>query len=409
MLRDDANRIIEMAISAVLPSNAVKRALAGKDFEGRRITLVAIGKAAWEMAYAAVEILKDQIAQGVVVTKYGHSRGRIGTLQVYEAGHPIPDQNSFRATQCVLDIVSALDESDVVLFLVSGGGSALFEKPLIPVSEFEQLTRELLSCGADITEINIIRKRFSAVKGGRFAEICSPAKVCSIVLSDIIGDPIDLIASGPAHPDKSTTEDAEKLFEKYHLTLTESMKRCMQRDTPKELTNVDSYITGSVSQLCVAAENACKRLGYEPMILTSSLSCTARDAGVFLSNIAQHYRNTSKSLAFLAGGETVVRVCGGGLGGRNQELALAAAAGISELCNTAVFSVGSDGTDGPTDAAGGYVDDETALLLKRQGVDIFSALQDNDSYHALEQCGGLIKTGPTGTNVNDIAVLLIKR
>ncbi len=198
------------------------------------------------------------------------------------------------------------------------------------------------------------------------------------------------------------------MAEKYGLTLTEEMRALLAVETPKSLDNVETHITGSVRQLCLAAQEECRALGYTPVVLTASLSCTAREAGAFLANIAQYHHGGGRKLAFLAGGETVVQLTGGGLGGRNQELALAAAPGLAGLSGAAVFSLGSDGTDGPTDAAGGYVDGSTAQALGEQGVDIFAVLKDNDSYHALEKTGGLIKTGPTGTNVNDIAAVLIE-
>ena len=257
--------------------------------------------------------------------------------------------------------------------------------------------------------MNTIRKRLSAVKGGRFARHCAPAKVFSIVLSDIIGDPLDMIASGPAYPDSSTCDDARAIAAKYGLHLSLAAARCLEEETPKALDNVDTVITGSVRELCAAAAGACRELGYEPVVLTDSLDCEAREAGAFLAAIARSHQDTGRSLAFLAGGETVVHLTGTGLGGRNQELALSAAAGIAGLADTAVFSVGSDGTDGPTDAAGGFVTGQTRDALAGQGVRIFDVLKDNDAYHALEACGGLLRTGATGTNVNDVAVLLIRR
>lgn len=408
-LRNDADKIIEKAIAEVLPDAAVKKALAGRTFGNGRLILVAIGKAAWQMAKAAHNELEGKISEGIVITKYHHNKGAIGSLQIFEAGHPVPDENSYRATQAVIDMINELSAEDTVLFLISGGGSALFEKPLISATDMDRLTNELLASGADIVEMNTIRKRFSAVKGGRFGAMCAPAKVFSIVLSDIIGDPLDMIASGPAYPDSKTAEEAVEVAEKYHLTLTDRMKELLLVETPKELHNVESHITGSVSELCVAAANACKDLGYEPTILTASLACEAKEAGVYLADIAKAHQSTAKSLAFIAGGETVVKITGDGLGGRNQELVLAAAEGIFGLEGTAIFSVGSDGTDGPTDAAGGYVDKDTAEVLAECGLVIASVLQRNDAYHALDVCGGLIKTGPTGTNVNDVAVVLIKR
>lgn len=361
------------------------------------------------MAKAAVDQLGGRIHHGVVVTKYEHSKGPLPGLDIYEAGHPVPDGNSYRATQAAIDAVTGLEPEDTVLFLLSGGGSALFEKPIIPPEDLDRLTKELLACGADIVEMNTVRKRFSAVKGGKFAALCAPAKVFSIVLSDIIGDPLDMIASGPAYPDSSTAEQAMAVAAKYKLTLTEEMRALLAVETPKVLDNVETHITGSVRQLCLAAEAACRELGYEPTVLTASLSCTARDAGTMLGNIAQYHQGSPTSLAFIAGGETVVHLTGHGKGGRNQELALSAASAIAGLRETAVFSLGSDGTDGPTDAAGGYTDQDTAATLAAQGVDIFDILQNNDAYHALEKCGGLIKTGATGTNVNDVSVLLIRR
>jgi len=394
------------ALAAAMPDAAVRAALAEARFSGGKLVLVAAGKAGWQMAQAACGQIGSRISGGVVITKYDHSKGPIGNLAIYEAGHPVPDANSFRATQAAIDAVTGLTEQDTVLFLLSGGGSALFEKPLIPEEDLNRLTRQLLACGADIVEINTVRKRFSAVKGGRFAQLCQPAKVFTIVLSDVLGDRLDMIASGPAYPDSSTCEDAKRIVRKYNLTLTEQMERLLRMETPKKLDNVETHITGSVRQLCLAAERECRRLGYETVTLTDRLCCTARDAGVFLSNIARYHAASGKPMAFLAGGETVVHLTGHGLGGRNQELALAAAEGIEGM-NAAVFSIGSDGTDGPTDAAGGYVDGTTSRTLRALGIQISDVLQDNDAYHALEKCGGLIKTGATGTNVNDISVLLI--
>ena len=405
-LRENANEIIQAALAAAMPDAAVHAALKQAAFSEGKLILIAAGKAGWQMAQAAYEELGQRIDGGVVVTKYGHSRGAIGNLQIFEAGHPVPDANSFRGTQAALEAVAGLSEEDTVLFLLSGGGSALFEKPLIPEADLARVTGELLASGADITEINTVRKRLSAVKGGKFALACQPAQVFAIILSDVLGDRLDVIASGPAYPDSSTAEDACRIAEKYHLTLTAQMEQLLQEETPKALSNVTTHVTGSVRQLCAAAEQKCRELGYETMVLTDRLSCTARDAGVFLSNIAALHAGGGKK-AFIAGGETVVQVTGKGLGGRNQELALAAAEGIAGL-NAAVFSVGSDGTDGPTDAAGGYVDGETAEKLKGKGIRISDVLADNDAYHALQQCDGLMITGPTGTNVNDISVLLVE-
>ncbi len=327
----------------------------------------------------------------------------------YEAGHPIPDSNSFAATRKALELVSGLSREDNVLFLLSGGGSALLESPLIPGEELMDVTGQLLACGADITEINTIRKRFSAVKGGRFALACAPARVFSIVLSDIIGDPLDMIASGPACPDSSTCAQAVGIAEKYSLKLSPAASALLKEETPKELDNVVTKITGSVRELCAAAAKSCQSLGYRPVLLTDRLDCEAREAGRFLSAILQSHAGPCGDLAFIAGGETVVHLTGSGLGGRNQELALAAAPGIAGLKGAALFSLGSDGTDGPTDAAGGYVDGDTMAALNEKGLDLHAILRDNDAYHGLKAVDGLIVTGPTGTNVNDVAVALLRR
>lgn len=408
-IHTDAQEIIRQAIRACQPDAAVRRALDGKDFGPGRIYLVAIGKAAWQMAHSAAELLEGRLTAGVVITKYGHSGGDIPRCQIVEAGHPVPDENSFHGTRLAMELTCGLSPQDTVVFLISGGGSALFELPLIPPRELEEITGRLLACGADIVEMNTVRKRLSAVKGGRFAQLCAPAQVFSIVLSDILGDPLDMIASGPACPDGSTCEQAVEIVRRYRLPLSEQARSLLERETVKALSNVDTVVTGSVRELCAAAASACRGLGYAPTLLTDCLCCEAREAGSFLSSIARSHQDTPTSLAFLAGGETVVHLTGHGKGGRNQELALAASAGISGLEQTLICSVGSDGTDGPTDAAGGMVDGGSAAALRRAGLDVRHVLAENDAYHALREIGGLVVTGPTGTNVNDVSIVLIRR
>ena len=406
-LRKDADQIVRESIAAVLPDEAVRRTL--KDYRpgAGKTLLVAAGKAAWQMAKAAVDTL-GQVDGGVVITKYGHVMGEIPGVECYEAGHPVPDENSFAATKKALELVENRSAGDTVIFLLSGGGSALFELPRIPGEELQDITRQLLASGADIVEMNTIRKRLSAVKGGRFALACAPAKVLSIVLSDILGDPLDMIASGPAYPDSSTCKQAKNIAAKYELKFSPDAEKLLNEETPKELHNVETHINGSVRELCAAAAAAAQKLGYDPIILTNQLCCEAREAGSFLASILKSHFQSDRSLAFIAGGETIVHLTGHGLGGRNQELALAAAPGIADIPGAAVFSVGSDGTDGPTDAAGGYVDGETCAALAERGISVFDMLRDNDAYHALQAVSGLIVTGPTGTNVNDVAVALLK-
>lgn len=407
-MREDAERIIREALAGALPDAAVHRALKRLPAYGGRLYLAAIGKAAWQMAQAACRALGPRIYKGIVITKHGHNMGAISpAVRVYEADHPVPGENSFAATAAALEMVEGLSADDLVLFLVSGGGSALFEKPLCAPEELADMTRQLLANGADIVETNTLRKRVSAVKGGRFALACLPARVHAILLSDIVGDPLDMIASGPAHPDSTTAAAAARVAEKYKLRLSPSVLALLKEETPKQLDNVTTVVTGSVRQLCDSAMETARALGYRPVFLTDRLTCEARDAGSMLASIAQAHQDTDVPTAFILGGETVVHLAGNGFGGRNQELALAAAIGIDGLRDTAIFSVGSDGTDGPTDAAGGYVDGTSAERMRRAGLNPFERLADNDAYHALAGCEGLIFTGPTGTNVNDLTVLLI--
>lgn len=430
-LRSEAQQIIEYAIGKSLPDRAVTDALAKMNLSGN-IYLVAIGKAAWQMANAAVGCLKQPPTDGIVLTKYGHAQGPVPGVRCFEGGHPIVDENGLAGTQAILDMTAHLTAQDRVLLLISGGGSALFEKPLVSLPVLQEFNRQLLAAGASITEINIVRKRLSAVKGGRFAKWCEPAPVDCIILSDVLGDAVDMIASGPAAPDRSTCEDALAVVEKYGLDVTEEVFVCLRRETPKRLGQVSYHVIGSVAQLCAAAAEKCRDFGYETHILTDQMCCEAREAGLFLASLALDGQRSKEGVlsprdghpstgkaspagsgssqgkrAYIAGGECVVHLRGTGMGGRNQELALAAAQGLAGIPNAALFSVGSDGTDGPTDAAGGYVDGDTLAALTAQGIRVRDVLADNDSYRALDAVGGLLKTGPTGTNVNDFAVLLI--
>jgi len=412
----DANSIIKDIIVENMPTEAVINALQEHKFSGR-IHLIAIGKAAWTMAKAASDCLGDRLVQGIVVTKYEHSRGVLPRIAIYEAGHPVSDENTIAATEKCIELAASLSAEDELLFLVSGGGSALFEKPMdgISLSDVQNISSQLLECGADIVEINMIRKRLSAVKGGRFAMLAALCRIFSIVLSDVLGDRLDTIASGPAAPDYSTVEDALRVIEKYNLKLTEHQRKYLMVETPKEIINVETVITGSVRTLCESVKKSAELLGYTPFVLTTTINCEAKEAGRLLSSIAADICSGNSSIqrpcAIIAGGETVVTLNKNGLygkGGRNQELALAAAYGIADLKDVVIFSLGSDGTDGPTDAAGGIVDGMSFGKLKAQGLDAEKILANNDSYHGLQAIGALIITGPTGTNVNDVSVILCK-
>ena len=409
----DAQEMIKKIIADNLPQKAVEAALKQHEFKGN-IYMAAIGKAAWTMAKAASEHLGNKLAKGIIVTKYDHSQGALPNIDIYEAGHPISDENTITATQKCVEMVKHLTKDDELLFLVSGGGSALFEMPLegLTLNDFQSITSQLLASGADIVETNTVRKRFSAVKAGRFAKIAEPAQVFTIALSDVLGDKLDSIASGPTAPDRTTTDDVQKVIEKYNIELTGTQNKFLEHETPKTVENVQTVITGSVRTLCESAAETARTLGYTPYVLTTTLSCEASEAGRFMAAIAADtvagLSCFKKPCAIIAGGETVVTVKGNGTGGRNQELALAAATGIAGLEGVLLFSLGSDGTDGPTDAAGGIVDGNSLSNLKSHGLNIDKILSDNDSYHGLNAIDGLIVTGPTGTNINDVTVVLCK-
>jgi len=407
-MREDAEKMIKQIIADNMPRQAVENALSKHAFTGN-IYMIAVGKAAWTMAQAALDFLGGRVVKGIVLTKYEHSQGFLANVDIYEAGHPVSDENTITATQKCIELAESLTADDELLFLVSGGGSALFEKPLpgISLEDMQNVSSQFLASGADIVEINMVRKRLSAVKAGRFAELVAPAKIFSIVLSDVLGDRLDSIASGPAAEDSSTVEDALKVVHKYKIKLTDLQNKYLRTETPKKLDNVKTVISGSVRSLCESAARSAKELGYEPFILTTQMNCEAAEAGRLLAAIAQdtvYGRNSfKKPCAIIAGGETVVNIKGKGKGGRNQELSLAAAKGIAGLDSVIVFSLGSDGTDGPTDAAGGLVDGDTAV-----GIDVDGLLADNNSYEGLKSKKGLIITGPTGTNVNDVSVILAR-
>lgn len=405
-LRQDAEQIISASLRAMFPDEAVRRALVDFRPGKGKILLVAVGKAAWQMAKAAVDNL-GHIDGGVVITKYDYVEGDISGVTCYEAGHPVPDENSFSATDKALELVSGLTEEDTVLFLLSGGGSSLFEQPLISGEELQDITGKLLAYGAEVEEMNAICKRLSGVKGGRFAQACTPAQVFSIVLSDILGDPLDMIAGGPAYPDNSTCDLAKAVVKKYDLQLSSKALALLEQEPPKTLDNVTTRVAGSARELCAAAVKACADLGYEPVLLTDQLSCEAREAGHFLADILRTHVGDGKSLAFIAGGEMVLHLTGRGL--RHQELALTAAPGIAGIPNAAVFSVGSDGIDSSIDTVGGYVDGETEEMLSAAGLNVFAVLRDGDACNTLHSVDGLVIVGPAVTNVNDLAVALLKR
>jgi hydroxypyruvate reductase len=314
-------------------------------------------------------------------------------------------------------MVARLTPDDQVVLLISGGGSSLFEKPLDGVSleDITDITNQLLGCGADIVEMNTIRKHLSAVKGGRFAQQCNGAKIYTIILSDVVGDKLDAIASGPTTPDGTTSADALQILIKYNITVENNLVEALAKETPKTIANCETVVTGNVTALCHAAAKSAEKLGYSPILLSTSVDCQAKEMGKILAAKVRELKSgdigeflPKPPCAIIYGGETVVRLTGNGKGGRNQEVALAAAMGIDGIEDVVVFSFGSDGTDGPTDAAGGMVDGHTASRMRAGSIVPEERLENNDSYYALKTSGDLIVTGPTGTNVNDLMVILCK-
>jgi hydroxypyruvate reductase len=413
-LRDDATYIINQSIQAVLPDKAVTNALRKMELAGS-CHIIAIGKAAWRMTKAAVDCLGEQFKGGVAVTKYDHSLGDIEGMTIFEAGHPVPDQASIDATDAILRYVSGIPENETILLLISGGGSALFEKTRheISLAELEDINKQLLASGANIVEINTIRKHLSEVKGGQFAQLCAPRQIQAIILSDVLGDRLDTIASGPAHPDSSTSAEAQKIVEKYNLKLSEKAQAALLRETPKSLDNVNNTMIGSVDILCREAMEHAQARGYHTTLMSTAIEEEASTVGERLGQLAKRIVSGQEAAqlpcAIIAGGEPVVTLKGNGLGGRNQELALSAAFQISGLPQVVIASVGSDGTDGPTDAAGGLVDGASLERMRQSYADVEGLLANNDSNRALADSGDLIITGPTGTNVNDLIILLIDK
>lgn len=406
-MHEDARKIIKQTIADVMPDRAVRNSLNELQLNGN-IYIIAIGKAAWVMAQTASAFLNDKVKMGLIVTKYGHSRGPLKMFEIIEAGHPTPDENSIRGAKRMLEILESLEQKDIVLFLLSGGGSSLVELPMdgLDLEDIQTVTRKLLFCGADITEMNLIRKKLSAIKGGKLSGHLRGQKAYAIILSDIISDNNDMIASGITYPDLSTVKDVEKILKKYQIRFDRKVMRVLEKSDSYRNVSVENHVVGSVTELCKAAAEHAWELGYIPHIVTTAMDCEAREAGRWMASMAEG--TYPRPFAMIAGGETVVKVTGKGMGGRNQEIALSAAMELKGKENVLLFSLGSDGTDGPTDAAGGMVDGHTAGQLEALGINIEQVLADNDSYHALKKVDGLIITGATGTNVNDVTVLLCK-
>ena len=421
-LRRQALAIFKAALAAADPADAVMRYLRRRDFSRyRNIYVVGAGKAGASMARAAEHVLGRRIAAGSVNVKYGHV-ARLRRIALNECGHPVPDERGVEGARRIAEIASRAGRDDLVLCLVSGGASALLPYPTPPVTlaEKQEVTRLLLKCGADIHEINAIRKHISGIKGGQLARLAAPAAVEALLLSDVIGDDLDVIGSGPAAPDASTFASAAAILKRYGIydsvpqTVRERLEggaRGEIAETPKPgdpvFARVRNTVVGSNRMALNAASRRARALGFHTLVLASRIQGETREAARMHAAIAREIVETGRPVnppaCIVTGGETTVTIRGDGLGGRNQEFVLAAALDIAGLPATVVLSGGTDGTDGPTDAAGAIADGDTL----RRGPDARAYLDRNDSYHYFEALDDLLITGPTNTNVADVRILLV--
>ena len=436
-LRTDAIAIFEAGLRAVDPENAIKKHLGLKkgilELDGDKYALsefeniyvIGMGKAAAPMARAVEDILGDRLTAGIINVKYGHTV-KLRTVKINEASHPVPDEAGLEGAREIAGLLRKTGERDLVLFLISGGGSALLPLPAegLSLGDKQNLTNTLLDCGATIHEINVLRKHVSQVKGGRLAKLASPSTVISLILSDVIGDELDSIASGPTVPDTSTFGDCREIIDKYGLgsklpgpivSYIERGSRGETEETPKPddpaFERTRNSIVASNLAAALAAKEKASELGYRCLLLSTSIRGeTAGAAGLhtaIVREIISSGNPVKRPACILSGGETTVAVKGKGSGGRNQEFALSAAIDIEGLENVLVLSGGTDGTDGPTDAAGALADGTTIGRARKLGLNAGRYLSDNDSYNFFKPLGDLLITGPTNTNVMDLRVVLV--
>jgi glycerate 2-kinase len=435
--RQDARKIFEAALEAADPRVLIPAHLrvngqilhAGQavyDLTNyKNLYVVGAGKATAKMALAVEQLLGERISAGSVIVKRGHTAA-LRKLEVIEAGHPIPDQAGVSATETIVDLLRRARESDLILCLISGGASALLTSPSAGLSleDKQQTTQALLSCGAKIQEVNAIRKHISKVKGGRLVELAYPATVVSLMLSDVIGDPVDTIGSGPTAPDSSTFADCLSIIERYGVSemIPATVRRLLQKgvvgeaaETPKSgdpiFNKVQNLIVGNNQSALWAAKERAEVLGYHALTLSSSVEGEAKlvavDHVAIAKDILAGHGRVHRPACIISGGETTVTIEGDGFGGRNQEFALAAAVEIDGMEGVVVLSGGTDGTDGMTDAAGAIVDGTTLQRARAKGLDARDHLRRNDSYPLLSTVGDLLLTGPTLTNVMDLQVVLV--
>jgi glycerate 2-kinase len=435
-LRDDSRRIFAAAVAAVDPVTAVQRAVArcddilrvdGVTYDLKRYTNVYVvggGKAAATMAQGLEAILGTRLTGGALTVKYDHL-APVERVTLYEAGHPIPDAAGARGAEAIIRLAQQADADDLVFCLLSGGASALLPAPSpgISLTEKQQVTSLLLACGASIDEINAIRKHLSRLKGGQLARLIAPASLITLVLSDVVGDRLDTIASGPTVADVTTYQDCLEIIDHYGLRarLPDRVRRHLeggaegaQPETPKADDDVfnrcQTVIVGNNRAALYAARDVARALGYATLILSSSIVGETRDVarmhGAILHDIRQYGEPLAPPACVISGGETTVSLHGDGKGGRNQEFALAAAPVIDGLDRVVILSGGTDGTDGPTIAAGAVTDGRTVARARALGIVAQHFLQRNDAFHFFERLNDLLITGPTGTNVMDIHLLL---
>ena len=436
-LREIALDLFMTAVRAADPYEKVRESvrfdnnnieIAGKVYprsEYHRVIVVGAGKASARMGEALESVLGDIIEDGWINTKDGHAVP-LRNIRVHEAGHPVPDQRGANGAGEIICLLNSADEHTLAICLLSGGGSALLPAPTegLTLDTKQIVTRLLLSAGADIHEMNAVRKHMSALKGGKMTRIAAPGRIHALILSDVIGDRLDTIASGPTVADETTFSECLEIFNNYNMTnkLPVEAVNHFRRGAAGEMSetvkpgdpclgNVTNTIIGSNRIAVDAARKCAIEYGYNTMVLTTKLDGEARYAGTMLASVASEIRRTGDPLkppaCIIAGGETTVTIRGNGLGGRNQEMALAAAERIEGMEDVVFLSGGTDGTDGPTDAAGGLVDGKTASNGRTMGLNMETYLAANDSYHYLDKVDGLIQTGPTGTNVMDIQIVLV--
>ncbi|MCU1262014.1 MAG: glycerate 2-kinase [Bryobacterales bacterium] len=400
--RDHALAIFQAALTAADPARAVRKHWNINPADYRNIYVVGAGKAGAAMAQAVERKLGKRITAGLINVKYGHT-APLKRIELNECGHPVPDEAGVRGAERIAALASQAGEGDLVLCLISGGASSLLPLPAesLSLAAKQDVTRQLLACGADIHEMNAVRKHLSRIKGGQLAAMAEPARVITLILSDVIGDNLDVIGSGPTAPDASTVEDARAVLAKFGI---ETDAERFLHETPK-VSAAANIIVGSNRQALAAAAKKARSLGYRTLLLASTIEGETRDVARMHAALAREIRQSGNPLnppaCLISGGETTVTLRGPGKGGRNQEFALAAAIDIGGVCGITILSCGTDGTDGPTDAAGGVVNGTTF------GDGARKALADNDSYTYLQSRDALVITGPTHTNVMDVHVVLV--